>query len=147
MVYVSSKLDVSTAVALMRGGAIHVLEKPLRSIELFDAIQEALARDRDLRRKAAGKRRVRDSIAMLTQKERQLVTLVAAEKSTKVMVSELGICARAVELRRRSVMNKLGLKSSLELMRFAMFAGQECSRSPDSAEMPTDADYWIPDAP
>ena len=78
MVYVSSKLDVSTAVALMRGGAIHVLEKPLRSIELFDAIQEALARDRDLRRKAAGKRRVRDSIAMLTQKERQLVTLVAA---------------------------------------------------------------------
>ena len=58
MVYVTSGVDVSTAVVLMRGGAIHILEKPLRSIELLNAIQEAVAIDQNERRKEAGKRRV-----------------------------------------------------------------------------------------
>jgi FixJ family two-component response regulator len=127
MVYVTSGLDVSTAIALMRGGAIQVLEKPLRSVELLNAIQEAVAIDQNERRKGAKKRRVRESIAMLTRKERQLVSLVATAKSTKAIAVELVLCCRAVELRRRGVMGKLGLKSSLELLRFAMLAWQECS--------------------
>ena len=43
MVFVTSTIDVSTAVALMRDGAVHVMEKPLRGVELLDAIQEALS--------------------------------------------------------------------------------------------------------
>jgi two-component system, LuxR family, response regulator FixJ len=128
MVYVTSGIDVSTAVVLMRGGAVHILEKPLRSIELLNAIQEALARDEGQRKEEAEKRHVRESVAVLTRKERQLVGLLAAAKSTKVIASELSICARAVELRRRNVMEKLGLHSSLELMRFAVLARQKFSR-------------------
>ena len=86
---------------------------------------------RDQRRKArrqeAAKRRVRESIALLTRKERQLVGLVACAKSTKAIAAELSICNRAVELRRCAVMDKLGLNSSLELIRFAVLACQECS--------------------
>jgi len=134
MVYVTSGLDVSTAVALMRGGAVHVLEKPLRSTELLNAIQEALAIDQSERRKEADRRWVRESIAMLTRKERELVSLVAAAKSTKAMAAELDICSRAVELRRRAVMDKLGFKSSVELLRFAMLAWQEFSYFLESAE-------------
>ena len=93
MIYVTSGVDVSTAVVLMRGGAVHVLEKPLRSIELLNAIQEAVAIDQDERRRTLGKRRVRESIAMLTRKERQLVSMVAAAKSTKAIATELRICA------------------------------------------------------
>jgi len=133
MVYVCSKLDVSTAVALMRGGAIQVLEKPLRSIELLDAIQEGLAQDQNERRKEAEKRRLRESLAMLTCKERRLVNLIASAKSTKAIASELNICSRAVELRRRGVMEKMGLKSPLELLRFAVIACQECSHYLDPA--------------
>ncbi len=133
MIYVTAEVDVSTAVVLMRGGAVHVLEKPLRSAELLDAIEEALAVDQNERRKEAGQRRVRDSVAVLTRKERQLVGLVAAAKSTKAIASELNICARAVELRRRGVMDKLGLNSSLELLRFAIVACQECSHYLDSS--------------
>ncbi len=140
MVYVSSGLDISTAVVLMRGGAIHVLEKPLRSIELFNAIQEALTVDLAERRHEAGKRVVRESVASLTRKERQLVGLIASAKSTKAIASELRIGARAVELRRRGVMNKLGFKSSLELLRFAIIAWQECSHYFRSAELCADAD-------
>ncbi len=133
MVYVSAALDVSTAVVLMRGGAINVLEKPLRSIELHDAIVEALTTGQNLRRKEAGKRRVKESIAMLTHKERQLVGLIASAKSTKTIAEELSICPRAVELRRRGVMEKLGMASAQELLRFAIFAQQEYGHYLDSA--------------
>ena len=125
MVYVTSGLDVSTAVVLMRGGAIDILEKPLRSIELLGAIQEAVAMDENNRRQDAGKRRMRESIAALTRKERQLVGLIASAKSTKAMAADLNICPRAVELRRRGVMVKLGLQSSLELLRFSLLACQD----------------------
>ncbi|MGO9115360.1 MAG: response regulator transcription factor [Thermoguttaceae bacterium] len=137
MVYVSSGLDVSTAVVLMRGGAIHVLEKPLRRNELRSAIQEAVTVDQTERRKAAIKRGVSESIAMLTRKERQLVSLIAAAKSPKAISEELSICSRAVELRRRGVMDKLGMKSPLELLRFAILASQECGHYLDAVEAQT----------
>ena len=133
LVFVTSGLDLSTAVSLMRGGAINVLEKPLRAVELLDAIQEAVTIDRNERQKEAQKRQLRESIAMLTSKERRFVSLVASGKSTKAIASGLNICSRAVEIRRRGVMEKLGLKSSLELLRFAILAGDECDHCPQSA--------------
>ncbi len=137
MIYVVAPgLDVSTAVALMRGGAIHVVEKPLRQNELVlhDAIQEALSIDQNARRKESGKLWLRDSIALLNRKDRQLLGLVAAAKSIKAIAKDLSICSRAVELRRRTVMDKLGLKLTLELQRFAILAWQEYSRYLELAE-------------
>ena len=110
LIYVTSGVDVSTAVALMRGGAINVLEKPLRPKELLNAIQEGVVKDQSDRRKEDGKRRIRESIALLTRKERQLVSLIAHAKSTQAVALELGICARAVELRRRGVMRQIGIE-------------------------------------
>jgi FixJ family two-component response regulator len=125
MIYVASSIDVATAVGLMRGGAVHILEKPVRSIELFGVIQEALASDRKLRRQEAEKKQIRIVIAALTHKERQLVRLIATTTSNKVLAEELSVCARAVELRRRGIMEKLGYESSLELVRFALLARDE----------------------
>jgi FixJ family two-component response regulator len=133
MIYVSSSIDVSTAVVLMRGGAVHILEKPLRSIELLGAIQEALALDKNQRQREADKRRIRESIATLTHKERKLVCLLATATSNKSISDELSICARAVELRRRAVMEKLGLGSPMELVRFALLAQEEINGLLDAA--------------
>lgn len=141
MVYVTSGLDVSTAVLLMRGGATHILEKPLRPIELLSAIQEAVAIDQDQRSQECEKRRVKESIALLTSKERQLVGLIACAKSTKAIAAELSICSRAVELRRRAVMDKLGLTSSLELIKFALLACRECSHYLDCAGAKADESH------
>jgi FixJ family two-component response regulator len=122
MIFVTSGIDVSTAVALMRDGAVHVMEKPLRSVELRDAIQDALALDARQRNQTREDRRFRESIAMLTFKERCFVGLLAEAKSIKAIASHLAISSRAVELRRRSVMDKLGFETSVDLMRFALLA-------------------------
>jgi FixJ family two-component response regulator len=122
MVFVTSSIDVSTAVSLLRDGAVHVLEKPLRGVELQDAIHEALAFDDRQRNQAFEELRVRESIAMLTSKERCFIGLLAGAKSIKAIASQLSISSRAVELRRRSVMDKLGFETSVDLLRFALVA-------------------------
>ena len=74
-------------------------------------------------------------IGRLTRKERQLVALMATGKSTKAIAAELGTCSRAVELRRRRVMVKLGFNSSLELLRFAILAWQGRNQTLNFAEL------------
>jgi FixJ family two-component response regulator len=122
LVFVTSHADVSMAVEAMRGGAVHVLEKPVRPMELWSAIQEALAREESRCREQEHQRQMRERVAALTRKERQVVQLIAEGKSVKAMATRLGLSVRAVELRRRSLMEKLDLHTPLELMRFSILA-------------------------
>jgi FixJ family two-component response regulator len=126
LVFVLSDATVSTAVELLRGGAVHVLEKPLRPLELLTAIQEAL--DRERRRAAARDEQVRDRIAVLSRKDREVLELIALGKSIKAIAVRLELSVRTVEQRRQKLMAKLQLQSALELMRFSVFA-REAFRS------------------
>jgi two-component system, LuxR family, response regulator FixJ len=125
LVFMTANTDVSTAVELMRGGAVHVLEKPARAVELFNAIQEAVALDQDRRHAKQQQTNLEDLTAALTRKERQVLELIAKGRSSKAMASELELSVRAIELRRNSLMKKLDFHSSLELMRFAVVAHTE----------------------
>jgi two-component system, LuxR family, response regulator FixJ len=125
LVFLTTCADVSTAVELMRGGAVHVLEKPSRPIELLTAIQEGLALDRERRQIKQQQTTRNDLIAALTRKEREIFELIGRGRSVKAMASELDLSARAVEMRRHNLMKKLGVGSSLDLMRFAVSAQNE----------------------
>jgi FixJ family two-component response regulator len=120
LVFMSANSDVSTAVELMRRGAVHVLEKPVRPIELFNAIQEALALDRERQRARSREANLNKLTATLTQKDRETLDLIAKGRSCKAMASDLDLSVRAVEMRRNSLMRKLGIHSSPDLMRFAV---------------------------
>ncbi len=122
LVFVLGQSSVSTAVELMRGGAVHVLEKPVRPVELLTAVQEALDLDRDRRRLAHSDGQVKDLIAALSRKEREVLELIAVGKSVKAMAAQLELSVRAVEQRRQGLMEKLQLHSPLELMRFSVTA-------------------------
>ena len=131
LIFVTANPDVSTAVEFMRGGAVHVLEKPVRSLELFEAIQEAIVLDRERRSVKNVQTRIRNLTETLTRKERQVLELIAAGKPSKEIAGELEICVRAVELRRNSLMKKLEVDSSLELMRFSVLAHREIGLGSD----------------
>ena len=96
-----------------------------RPVELINAIQEALALDRDRRHAKEQQAELDDLTGALTRKERQVLELIARGRSSKAMASELELSVRAIELRRNSLMKKLNLRSSLELMRFAVCAQKE----------------------
>ncbi len=119
-VFVLGCPNVSMAVELMRSGAVHVLEKPLRSIELLNTIQEALELDENRRTRSANESRLRELVARLTRKEREVLELVGLGRSVKSIAAQLDLTVRAVEQRRRGLMEKLSLHSPLELLRFSM---------------------------
>ena len=117
----------------MRGGAVHVLEKPARPIELLSAIQEAVDLNQHRRNVKQHHIRLLDLTASLTSKERQVLELIGRGKSIKAIAAELQLSVRAIELRRQSLMNKLGAASSSELMRFSVMMHRELDPRPDAA--------------
>jgi DNA-binding NarL/FixJ family response regulator len=56
----------------------------------------------------------------LTERELQVVKLVADHKSSKEIANTLGISVKTVESHRSSIMRKLGVNSTVELVRFAI---------------------------
>lgn len=122
LVFLSTHNDVSLAVELMRGGAVHHLQKPFRSLELMHAIQEALDRDQARRRAQRRQQRVLEAIAVLTTKERAVLRLCGEGMGNREIASQLGISLRTVELRRTNVIKKLRLKSPAALLHFALLA-------------------------
>jgi len=122
LIFLSSTTDVSLAVELLRGGAVHYLQKPMRPVELIKAIHEALAIDRARRETSRQRQAILDSIAVLTARERDVLRLIADGKSNHEIAVELHLGLRTVEFRRASLIRKLSLKSPLELLHFALLA-------------------------
>jgi len=56
----------------------------------------------------------------ITDREREIVQLLAEGKSSKEIATMLGISVRTVETHRAAIMKKLGLKSFSELVRYAV---------------------------
>ena len=56
----------------------------------------------------------------ITDREREVVQLLAEGKSSKEVAAVLGISVRTVETHRATIMKKLGLKSFSELIRYAV---------------------------
>jgi DNA-binding NarL/FixJ family response regulator len=60
------------------------------------------------------------SFDQLTQREREIVQLLAEGRSNKAVSSVLGISAKTVETHRAAIMSKLGISSIVELVRYAI---------------------------
>jgi FixJ family two-component response regulator len=125
LIFLSSTNDVSLAVELLRGGAVHYLQKPMRPVELIKAIHEALAIDAARREASRQRQAILESIAVLTAKERDVLRLIADGKSNQQIAAELHLGLRTVELRRANLIKKLSLKSPLELLHFALLAQRD----------------------
>lgn len=124
IIFLTAYDDLSMAVTLMRGGAVHYLLKPLRPLDLFKAVQESLARDRSCRRTARRWQRMREAIARLTAKEREVVFMIAKGRKNQAIAHQLGVSLRTVELRRANLSVKLNLRCPAALLRFAMLASR-----------------------
>ena len=62
-------------------------------------------------------------LSLLTEREKQVLQLIADGKSTKEIAAELKVSTKTVESHRRQVMGKLNIKSVAELTKFAIREG------------------------
>jgi len=117
--------DVPLAVRAMKAGALDFVEKPLAQTTLLEAVRALLAHDaeRESRRREEGA--VRERLAGLTPREREVLDRLVAGQPNKVIAYELGISARTVEVHRGRVMEKMAAKSLSHLVRMALQGGVE----------------------
>ena len=122
VIIITAHARTAITVKAIQQGAVTLLDKPYHEDELWDAITLALANDRKQRQEAACKITARQKLAALTDKERDVMKLVAAGEANKVIAKKLDVSERTVENRRRAVYEKLGVESVAEMMRVLLLA-------------------------
>lgn len=123
IVFVTGHGDVPTSVAALRNGAIDFLEKPVSDKALLKSVGEALAWDRRRREIERQKVGVTQKFRRLTARERQVMAMVVADKSSKEIARDLGISPRTVEHHRAHIMRKMRAGSLNELIIMAVICG------------------------
>jgi FixJ family two-component response regulator len=119
VIFMSGYADVPMSVRAMKAGAVEFLTKPVRHQDLLDAIQLAIKRDRTRRADERAVAKIRTGFHTLTQREREVLTLVVAGRLNKHIAAEIGISTATVKLHRGHVMRKMQAQSLTELVRMA----------------------------
>jgi FixJ family two-component response regulator len=123
IIFISGHGDIPSSVLAMRAGADDFLTKPVASEILFDAVERAIARNRDARVKQEQLRALRDRISTLTPTERRVMDLVIVGKLNKQIGVDLGTAERTVKWHRHNLMQKLQIQSLAELVSIAERVG------------------------
>ncbi len=122
-VLMSAHATVENAVEAMKAGAIEILQKPIDTERLKDAL--ALA---DQVMEAVPTQNLEDCVPYvanryrLTGRQTDILQALVAGKSNKQIAGQLSISTRTVEMHRAAVMAKLGVHSLPELLRVLVAA-------------------------
>ena len=115
VIFLTGHADVPTAVDMVKRGAFDFCEKPFSDNALVDRIELALARSREVLDARAAHDRVQARLAELTDRERDVMQLVAKGLPNKLIADQLTISVRTVEVHRARVFDKMEVKSAVEL--------------------------------
>jgi two-component system response regulator FixJ len=116
IIFISGHGDLPMAVEAVKKGAVDFIEKPVGDQVLLDRVQEALAKDAQIRQRQAERQIVLDRLELLTNRERQVLDLMGEGKPSKTIAFELDLSRKTVEVHRAHVMGKLNAESLAELM-------------------------------
>jgi len=115
--------DIALAVEAMKIGAVDFLEKPFDDDHFIGAVRTALDQGANIARRAAELSEIRNRMAALSNRERQVLEGLVAGNSNKTIAFDLGISPRTVEIYRANLMTKMGANSLSDLVRMAIVAG------------------------
>jgi FixJ family two-component response regulator len=119
VIFITGHGDIPMSVRAMKAGAVEFLSKPFHDQDLLDAIHAAIERDRKRRREAMRLAELRERFATLTERERQIMSLVVIGRANKQIAAELTLSEMTVKVHRGQVMRKMRAGSLPELVRMA----------------------------
>lgn len=119
VVFMTGHGDIPMSVRGMKAGAIDFLTKPFRDQDMLDAVAQALARDQQRREEEGKIDALRERLATLSPRERQVMALVAAGKMNKQVAGDLDLSEITVKIHRGAAMRKMGARSLADLVRMA----------------------------
>lgn len=130
IVFLTGHGNIPASVQAIKGGAVEFLTKPVDERELFQAIQEAIERDRRTREQHAQLRELRERYETLTPREQEIMQQVVSGLLNKQTAAELSITEYTVKIHRGHVMRKMHAESLADLVRMAESLGVRSQKHP-----------------
>lgn len=115
VIFLTGHGDVPMAVAALKKGAYDFFEKPFNDNDLVTRVMEALAHDERQRSALASAQTITSRLETLSGRERQIMERILAGKLNKIIANELHISMRTVEVHRARLLEKMGVKTAVEL--------------------------------
>lgn len=109
--------DVPTARAALKNGAFDFIEKPVDDAMLLEVLRNALRVEHERHASATSRSDTDRRMERLTEREREILALIAAGHPNRDVAAQLGISPRTVEVHRARIMEKLECRSLAELIR------------------------------
>lgn len=123
IIFLTGRADVPMCAKAMKRGAVDFLTKPVEEGNLLAAVSSALETSRQGNEERAERDVVRQRLARLTPREREVLDLVITGQLNKQIAAELGATEKTIKVHRGRVMEKMGVRSVAELVRLVARAG------------------------
>lgn len=121
--------NVPASVRALKAGAVDFLQKPVPPQLLLERVGVALDIDRQARALTQERAVVMQRLALLTPRERQVMELLIAGKTSKEVATAMDVSVRTVEGHRRMVFLKMNVSSAAQLVRTVLSTREAPSRA------------------
>jgi FixJ family two-component response regulator len=122
IIMLTGHASVPMAVRALRAGAVDFVEKPFDEADLLRRIEHALFRSIQVTSSEAERAAVRERLASLSLRERQVLDMLVVGKWVKAIAAELGTSPNTVKNQRTRILEKMGAESVPDLVRMVMMA-------------------------
>lgn len=120
VIFLSGFADISTVKSALKMGAVDFFEKPVTTIELITAINEAFQKDLAIVTQQKRINEVHRRLNLLSKREREILDLLVSGLTNKQIANELHLSLRTVETHRNNILGKMESGSFLELLRLLL---------------------------
>lgn len=120
VIVISALANVENAVELLQSGALTLLEKPVETERLREAVGRAIEVCRKRRRMLDRLNYIKSRLSLLSAEERDVMNRMLHGVPHKSIAQELDISTRTVDRRRHDIHHTLGVANLADLTRFVV---------------------------
>lgn len=120
IIMLTGHADVPMAVEAMAKGAVGFMQKPHRNHELLELVTMSVEWHISYLAETSTREEFKAKLECLTQREQEIIQLVAEGMPSKLIARQFGISQRTVEQHRANMMQKLEVDSLAQLIKLLM---------------------------
>lgn len=125
IIFLTGHGDIDMAVSALKKGAVDFLVKPANDEKLQEAVKNAVEKNILSRQKKVDHDNMLELYALLTEREKEIAPLVANGTANKVIAIDLDISENSVKKYRSSILEKLRVRTIVELTDFLRRIGKD----------------------